>query len=201
MVLGIGLQLLVLASLITMIVAMWKLFEKAGQPGWAAIVPFFNFYTALKVVGRPGWWLALMFVPIANVVVAILVAVDLAKAFGRDGGFAVLLILLPFVGFPMLAFSADSVYRGPVADPMYQQAMWAQQGYPPPGYPMPGYQQPYAMPGYPQPGYALQPGYPQQAYPQQPGYPPPGYPQQPGYPPQQHYPQMPPQQPGYPPRY
>lgn len=189
------LSLFVLAVMITMIVAMWKLFEKAGQPGWAAIVPFFNFYTTLKVVGRPGWWLALMFIPIANVVVGILVAVDLAKAFGRDGGFAALLILLPFVGFPMLAFNANTVYRGPVADPMYQQAMWAQYGHPqqqyPMQYPMPGHPQPYAQP-HAQP-YAT------------PGYPPPGYPPQmpaqPGYPPQPPHPQMPPRQPGYPPRY
>lgn len=158
------LQLVVLGGLIVVIVAWWKIFEKAGQPGWAAIVPFYNFYTALKVVGRPGWWLALMIIPVANVVVVILVAVDMAKAFGRDGGFAVLLVLLPFVGYPMLAFSADAVYRGPVADPMFQQAMWAQYRYP----------QPYAQPGYP-PAYP-----PQQAYP----YPPQGYPQQPpGYPP------------------
>ncbi|MBB4907459.1 DUF5684 domain-containing protein [Actinophytocola algeriensis] len=197
-----SLQILILATMITMIVAMWKLFEKAGQPGWAAIVPFFNFYTVLKVVGRPGWWLALMIVPIANVVVVILVAVDLARAFSRDGGFAVLLVLLPFVGFPMLAFSATAVYRGPVADPRYQQAMWAQYGYPPPH--MPGCLQPHAMPGYPAPAY------PPPGYPAQPGYPPPGYPQpgypqqlapQPGYPPPPHHPPVPPRHPGYPPRY
>jgi hypothetical protein len=191
------LSLLVLAVMITMIVAMWKLFEKAGQPGWAAIVPFFNFYTALKVVGRPGWWLALMIIPIANVVVLIIVAVDLAKAFSRDGGFALLLILLPFVGFPLLAFSADAFYRGPVADPRYQQAMWAQYGYPPP-HPMPGYPQPHAMPGYPPPGYPP-PGYPPPDYPPQPGFPQPVYPQQMA--PQPGYPPVPPQQPGYPPRY
>jgi hypothetical protein len=182
-----------LAVIVTMVVAVWKLFEKAGQPGWAAIVPFFNVYTALKIVGRPGWWLALMIVPVANIVVLIIVAVDLAKAFSRGGGFAVLLVLLPFVGFPLLAFSADAYYRGPVADPMYQQAVWAQYGYPPA---MPGYPQPYAMPGYPPPGYPPQPDYaPQPGYAPHAAYPPPGYP------PQQPYPQTPPQQPGYPPRY
>lgn len=138
-----------------------------------------------------------MFVPIAGFVVAIIVAVDLAKAFSRDGGFAILLILLPFVGFPLLGFSQTAVYRGPVADPMYQYAMYAQYGYPPPSaYPPPGmYPPPQA---YPQP-----PGYPPPGY-QPPGYPP-AYPP-PGYPPQQAYPHpVPPQpyqpQPPYPPRY
>lgn len=96
------LLLLCLWALLT--VAMWKIFAKADQPGWASLVPFYNFYVLLKVVGRPGWWLALMFVPLVVVVIAVVVMIDLAKAFGKRGGFAVLLILVPFIGWPVLAW-------------------------------------------------------------------------------------------------
>jgi hypothetical protein len=203
------------------IVTMWKVFEKAGQPGWAAIVPFYNFYVLLKIVGRPGWWLALMFIPIANIVVGIIVLIDFAKAFGKSGGFAALLILLPFVGWPMLAFG-QARYLGPVADPAFQAggygrpsyryAAYVPSGHSQLGYPQPGYApQGHPAPGQPSQGFPQQ-GYPQQGqpqgYPQQPGYPQPGqpqqgqpehrgHPQQPGYPPQ-GYPQQ--QPPGYPPQ-
>lgn len=146
-------------------------------------MPFYNAYIVLKIVGRPGWWLALMFIPVANIVILIIVAVDLPKAFGKGGGFAVLLILLPYVGLPVLAFG-DATYRGPLADPMflhaygpmgYARGYGAPAGYPQPGDPQPGY--PVGQPqGYPA-GYPVgpQPGYPTgpQGYP---GGPPQGYP-------------------------
>ena len=74
------------------IVGMWMIFSKAGRPGWAAIIPFFNMYTLLKVVGRPGWWLILYFIPLVNIVIEIIVFLNLAKSFGKGGGFAVGLI-------------------------------------------------------------------------------------------------------------
>jgi hypothetical protein len=110
-----------LALAVFTIVAMWRLFTKAGQPGWAAIVPIYNTYVLLKVVGRPGWWLVLFFVPIANIVFLVLVMVDLARTFGKDGGFAVLLVFLPMVGMAILGFG-DARYLGPVADPAYRPA-------------------------------------------------------------------------------
>lgn len=147
------------------IIAMWKIFTKAGQPGWAAIVPFYGTYVLLKTVGRPGWWLALCFVPIANIVIAILVMIDLAKAFGKDGGFAALLILLPFIGLPMLAFG-NAVYQGPLADPHFVAWQYQQYGHQQYGYPQqPGYPQGY---GYPQAYPQQQPGYPEQGHPQPP---------------------------------
>lgn len=188
---------------------MIKLYAKAGQPGWAAIVPIYNTYVMLKIVGRPGWWLALMLIPIVNIVLVIIMFVDLAKAFGKGGGFAVLLILLPLVGMPILAFGS-AVYRGPVADPGYQQWLLTQPGYGNPqagyypqvssGYPQPGYpaQQGYAPSGYPQPQNYQQPP---AGYPQQPGYPPQGYPQQQAYPGQQVHPAQPPYPPPGQPRY
>jgi hypothetical protein len=198
-----------LAVIVLAIIAMIKLFAKAGQPGWAAVVPFYNTFVMLKIVGRPGWWFVLMLIPIVNIVILVIVFVDLAKAFGKSGGFAALLILLPIVGMPILAFG-DAVYRGPVADPGYQQWLLTQPGY---GNPQGGYY-PQVSAGYPQPGYPVQPGYPQQpgyapsnyqqqphGYPQQPGYPAQGYPQHQGYPGQQGHPAQPPYPPPGQPRY
>jgi hypothetical protein len=112
---------------VVMVVSMWKIFTKAGVEGWKAIVPFYNCWVLAEIVGRPGWWgLASLvglvaFIPvigwlaeIAAFVVFILIYLDLAKSFGKTTGFAVLLILLPIIGFPMLAFG-DAKYGGPAA--------------------------------------------------------------------------------------
>ena len=93
-----------------MIISWWKLFEKAGQPGWAAIVPIYNIVIMLTIIKKPMWWIALMFVPIANVVVMILIFIELAKVFGKDSGFAVGLIFLSVIFIPILAFG-DAVYE------------------------------------------------------------------------------------------
>jgi|SRR5688572_1210825 len=100
-----------LALAIFMIAAMWRVFEKAKQPGWAAIIPFYSTYITLKIVGRPGWWLVLYFIPIVNFFVAILVMYELAKVFGKDLGYAILLLLLPIIGWPMLAWGPVK-YKG-----------------------------------------------------------------------------------------
>jgi len=87
------------------IVAMWRVFTKAGQPGWASIVPFYNAYVLLKIVGRPGWWLVLLIIPGVNLVFGIIVAIDLARAFGRGAAFGVLaLFLFAPVGYCVLGF-------------------------------------------------------------------------------------------------
>jgi uncharacterized membrane protein YhaH (DUF805 family) len=103
-----------LAILVAVIAGMWKMFVKAGQPGWACIVPIYNAYIMLKIVGRPGWWLILLFIPFVSIVVGIIVAVDIAKAFGKGIGFAIGIILLGFIFIPILGFG-DAEYQGPVA--------------------------------------------------------------------------------------
>ncbi len=89
----------------------WKIFEKAGQPGWAAIIPIYNVYIMIKIAKRPGWWLLLMFIPLINIIIGIIVLIDFAKNFGKDTGFAIGLLLLGFIFFPILAFD-DSKYIG-----------------------------------------------------------------------------------------
>ncbi len=96
------------------VVVMWRVFTKAGQPGWAAIIPIYNTYILLKIAGRPWWWLLLFLIPLVNVVIAIVVTVDIARNFGKGGGFAVGMIFLPFVFYPILAFG-DAQYQGPAA--------------------------------------------------------------------------------------
>ena len=108
--------LMILAVAAFVIAAWWKVFSKAGQPGWAAIVPIYNFVILLKIVGRPLWWVILMFVPLANIVISIIVHLELAKSFGKGTGFGIGLILLGVIFFPILGFG-DARYVGPVNGP------------------------------------------------------------------------------------
>ena len=94
-----------LALTILMIVSMWKLFTKAGQPGWACIIPIYNIYVFLKIAGKPGWWLILFFVPVLNFIFGIIALAAFAQNFGKGAGFIVGLIFLPIIFYPILAFS------------------------------------------------------------------------------------------------
>jgi len=93
------------------LVAMWKVFTKAGQPGWGVLIPFYNIVLMLRIAGKPGWWLIFFFIPVINIVVQIVMTIDIAKNFGRGGWFAAGLIFLPIIFFPILAFG-ESVYIG-----------------------------------------------------------------------------------------
>jgi ABC-type sulfate transport system permease subunit len=110
---GIGMMIVWLAVVIVMIAAMWKVFEKAGKPGWAAIVPIYNIVVLCEIAGKPAWWVVLFFIPFVNFIIAIILALAIAKNFGKGGGFAVGLIFLPFIFYPMLAWG-DARYQ-PVA--------------------------------------------------------------------------------------
>ncbi len=94
-----------LAIVVLMIASLWKIYSKAGQPGWASIVPLYNFLLLLKIVKKPWWWLLLMLIPIVNFVLIIIVYHRISVSFGKGGGFTVGILLLPFVFLPILAFS------------------------------------------------------------------------------------------------
>ncbi|MDX1429464.1 MAG: DUF5684 domain-containing protein [Rhodothermales bacterium] len=113
---GIGLFgfTLILAIVLVTIAAVWRVYEKAGQPGWAALIPVYNMYVILNIVGRPAWWLILLFVPIINVVIWVIVYADLAKSFGKSPLFGLGLMMLNMIFFPILAFG-EARYHGPVA--------------------------------------------------------------------------------------
>jgi hypothetical protein len=109
--------LVMLAFAVIVIIGGWKMFEKAGQPGWGIIVPFYNAYLLLKIAGRPGWWLLLFLIPLVNLVISVIVAIDIAKSFGQSAVWGVVLLwLLCGIGYLILGFGSAR-YIGPAADP------------------------------------------------------------------------------------
>lgn len=111
---GAGLFLVIqLAIVVFFIVTMWKIFTKAGKPGWACLIPIYNLIVLLDIAGKPGWWFFLFLIPIVNLVVMILMLAGLATNFGKGGGFVVGLIFLPIIFYPILAFG--SARHQPVA--------------------------------------------------------------------------------------
>ncbi len=89
------------------IAAQWKLYVKAGEPGWAALVPVYNMIVMMKIAGKPEWWVILLFIPIANFIAAIIMYFGLARNFGRSDGFAVGLIFLPYIFLLILGFGSS----------------------------------------------------------------------------------------------
>lgn len=107
---GFIITILYLAFLAFMIGAGWKIFTKAGEPGWACLIPVYGFYVMCKFCGVKNWWL--IFIPFANIYIAIAAIIALARSFGKDSGFAVGLFFLGFVFYPILGYG-DAVYIGP----------------------------------------------------------------------------------------
>lgn len=103
------------------VICMWRIFTKAGRPGWEAIIPIYNYYIMLKIVGKPGWWLIMLFIPILNLVFSIWAVNMLSKSFGKDEGFTIGLLLLGFIFYPILAFG-PAKYRGPYGNPELYRA-------------------------------------------------------------------------------
>jgi hypothetical protein len=92
---------------IILLVALWKIYSKAGEPGWACIIPIYNVYVLLKIVGRPWWWLLLMLIPLVNIVIYLVVTNDLSKSFGHGVGFTLGLIFLPGIFHLVLGFGGS----------------------------------------------------------------------------------------------
>ena len=101
---------LVLALTVFIIAGIWKTFTKAGEPGWAAIIPIYNVIVLCRIAGKPEWWVLLFLIPIVNFVVAILVAVGVAENFGKSSLFGLGLAFLGFIFYPILGFG-DARYR------------------------------------------------------------------------------------------
>lgn len=103
-----------LAIVGVIIAGMWKVYTKAGEPGWAAIIPIYNVVVLLKIVGRPIWWVVLFLIPVVNFIAAIIVSIDVAKSFGKGTGYGIGLALLGFIFYPLLGFG-DAQYQGAAA--------------------------------------------------------------------------------------
>jgi hypothetical protein len=98
-------------TLIIEIVGAWFMFEKAGEPGWAAIIPIYNLLIGIKIAGKPWWFLLLMLIPVVNIVIYIVTLDGLSKSFGKGTGFTIGLFFLRFIFIPILGFG-KSVYTG-----------------------------------------------------------------------------------------
>lgn len=101
-----------MAFAILMIVSYWKVFEKAGKPGWACLIPIYNIIVLLEIVGKPWYWLLFMLVPLLNVIFGIWALNLLMLSFGKNSGWTIGTIILPFVFIPLLGLG-DANYEGP----------------------------------------------------------------------------------------
>ena len=94
------------------VVAIWHVFTKAGKPGWACLIPIYDYLVALKIIGKPWWWVILLFIPFVNLIFLIWGYNLLSKSFGKGVDFTIGLLLLPFIFFPILGFGKTE-YNGP----------------------------------------------------------------------------------------
>jgi len=127
---------ILLVFLIVMIAAMWKVFKKAGKPGWAAIVPIYNLVVLIQVAKAPMWYLAIMLggmilgwipvigwmISIASFVLSIILNIKLAKQFGKGAGFGVGLTFLSIIFIPILGFGKAQYLGGGAAAPITSTA-------------------------------------------------------------------------------
>lgn len=95
---------------VVMLAAGWKVFTKAGKPGWAVIIPIYNLIVMIQIAGRPIWWIILLIIPIVSIIISIIMCVDIARRFGKGTGFALGLAFLPFIFLPILAWG-DAQYQ------------------------------------------------------------------------------------------
>lgn len=106
--------ILSLVFFLACIAGLWKIFEKAGEPGWKAIVPFYNFYIWLKIIKKPLWWYIFLLIPFINVFVILIMVVEILKCYGKFGlGEQALGVIFPFIYLPYLGFSAKERYIHP----------------------------------------------------------------------------------------
>ena len=117
--------IIMLAFAVLAIIGLWKTLNKAGLPGWAAIIPFYNEYNVVKLSNRPTYFFWIMlacsllaWIPfigwlliIGIFVLWIFMALDIAANFGRGTGFAILLIIFPSIMFLILGFGSYEFRR------------------------------------------------------------------------------------------
>ena len=159
--------ILSLALCVFVLVCMWIVFRKAGKPGWAAIVPFYNLYVLFEITWGSGMRFLLLLIPIYNIILSIQTQVRLARAFGKSGGFAAGLVFLPYIFIPLLAFGKETYQGVPVKAAPYQNNPYQQGGYSQQPQ-QPQQPQQYAAPQQPVPQQPQQYTAPQQPAPQQP---------------------------------
>jgi len=111
---------LALALMLLMLISMWRIFAKAGKPGWAVIVPIYNIIVLLEIIGKPLWWILLFLIPGVSLVFTIWMWNLLSLSFGKNTGFTIGLLLLPIIFIPLLGIG-NAKYVGPAAKEAQQQ--------------------------------------------------------------------------------
>ncbi len=106
---GLGVVMVLLAIGVFMVVCHWKIYTKAGQPGWACLIPIYNFIILLRIVNKPWWWFFLVCIPIVNIVILIMIIHRLSLSFGKGAGFTLGLLFFNVIFFAILAFD-NSTY-------------------------------------------------------------------------------------------
>jgi hypothetical protein len=104
------------------IVAIWKIFVKAGQPGWYSLVPIVNGVILLRIARKPWWWLIASIIPLVGIYILFSWAFGFAHAFGKPKSFGLVLVFLPFIGFPLLAFGSSKYQRAHEGDSLIAQS-------------------------------------------------------------------------------
>ncbi len=104
--------IIALALSVLIIVSLWKIFTKAGKPGWAAIVPIYNVIVLVQITGLPLWYIILLLIPIVNIYAIFKIYIELAHKFGKSTGFGVLMVFFSGICIPILAFDKNSTYNG-----------------------------------------------------------------------------------------
>ena len=107
--------IIMLGIILLLVISMWKVFTKAGKPGWTSIIPIYNLFVLIEIAGKPWWWFFLMLIPLVNIVVTFLVVMGISTNFGKGTGFAIGLFLLGAIFYPILAFG--SATYNPPAEP------------------------------------------------------------------------------------
>jgi len=105
-------MIIYIGVLLLIIISQWKIYTKANQPGWACLIPIYNIWILIKIIGKPGWWLLMLIIPFVNIVFAIWMTNLLSKSFGKSEGFTIGLILLPLIFYPILGLGSAK-YLGP----------------------------------------------------------------------------------------
>ena len=115
--LGLGAVLFVIVGIAAVcIIGMWKVFTKAGKPGWASIVPIYSIMVMAEIAGKPSWWGLLIFIPFVGFIFGIIIMAGVAKNFGQGIGMTILMIF--GIGWLILGFGSAQ-YQGSGGQPEY----------------------------------------------------------------------------------
>ncbi|MBU0468696.1 MAG: signal peptidase I [Candidatus Omnitrophica bacterium] len=114
--------LIAILFLLVILAANWRIYSKAGHPGWASIVPIYNIYIMVKIAGKPGWWMILMFIPVVSIIIFIVINIGIAEKFGKGIGYGLGLTLLPLIFVPLLGFGSAQYISNKVVNPFTNKA-------------------------------------------------------------------------------